>query len=105
QPGFSTREREMLTVTLPDVVARLNALTRDRPLWLAFDGVPSGGLFDNAGMGQLVDGLIQEHKRQSQLPLMLTDWTRSVAPEYLGAISDLDQSNEWPTVKNLADYG
>jgi hypothetical protein len=35
---------------------------------------------------------------------MLTDWTRSVAPEYLGAISDLDQSNEWPTLNDFVDY-
>ena len=104
QPGFSTRDREMLTVTLPDVVGRLNALTRDRPLWLAFDGFHAAGLIENAGIGQFVDGLIQELERQPQLRLMLTDWTRSVAPEYLGAISDLDQSNEWPTLNDFVDY-
>ena len=56
------------------------------------------------GIGQFVDGLIQELERQPQLRLMLTDWTRSVPPEYLGAISDLDQPNEWPTLNDFVDY-
>jgi hypothetical protein len=104
QPHLSTREREVLNATLPDVVSRIASFVRDRQVWLAFDGYATAGLIESAGIGQFVDGLIAELDRLPQLRVMLADWTRPIPPEYAPAISDLDQSDEWPRLDDLVDY-
>ena len=104
QPGLSTRDREIMNSTLPDVLGRIAALSRDRPVWLAFDGFQAAGLIENAGIGQFVDGLIAALEGHPKLRLMLTDWTRTIPDDFTAAISDLDEERERPTLEDFVDY-
>lgn len=102
--SFTSTDRRVLGSILPQLIDGLAKASTAGGLWLILDDFDPTGLDEEAGVPQLIDGLIGHLSALPELRLVLTGWTRPLPPGFADAIEDLDVPASEPTADDVLDY-